>query len=222
MAATAGPATRRYRSETRAQQAGRTRERILEAARDLFLEEGFARTTINTVAERAGVSVETVYATYRSKPRLLGEVIRAAVRRGAEPEDPLERGWVKTLLTLPDLDRRLESFAVHTAETLRLTSPLHVVIRDAGTGAAELSELDRDLRELRYGDQAKIMQAIARGGGLAAGTSASQAAETFSALASPELHNVLTDGRGWSEKRYARWLVRTLKSTLLPSNGEML
>ena len=94
---------------------------------------------------------ETVYATYRSKPRLLGEVIRAAVTRGDEPEDPLQRGWVKRLLMLPDLERRLESFAMHTAETLRLTGPLHVVIRDAGTGAPELSELIRDLRELRYG-----------------------------------------------------------------------
>jgi AcrR family transcriptional regulator len=168
------------------------------------------------VAGRAGVSAETVYATYRSKPRLLGEVIRAAVTHGDEPEDPLERGWVKSLLTFPDLDRRLESFAMHTTETLRLTSALHVVIRDAGTGAPELSDLNRDLRELRYGDQAKIMKAIVRGGGLAAGTSASQAAETFSALASPELHNLLTDGRGWSEERYARWLARTLRATLLP------
>jgi AcrR family transcriptional regulator len=208
--------TRRYRSETRAQQAGRTRERILEAAHELFLEEGFAKTTINAVAERASVAAETVYATYRSKPRLLGEVIRAAVTRGEEPKEPLERGWVKTLLTLPDLERRLESFAMHTAETLRLTSPLYVVIREAGTGAPEVSDLDRDLRELRCGDQAKIMEAIVKVGGLAAGTSASEAAETFSAMASPELHNVLIDGRGWSEKRYARWLVRTLKSTLLP------
>ena len=123
MAATPRTATRSYRSETRAEQAARTRERILVVARELFLEEGFAKTTINAVAERAGVSAETVYATYRSKPRLLDEVIRGAVTRGDEPEDPLERGWVKTLLTLPDLERRLESFAMHTAETLRLTCP---------------------------------------------------------------------------------------------------
>jgi hypothetical protein len=88
------------------------------------------------------------------------------------------------------------------------------VIRDAGTGAPELGELDR---ELRYGDQAKIMRAIVKGGGLAAGISANQAAETFSALASPELRHLLTDGRGWSEKRYTGWLEGTLKATLLPS-----
>jgi AcrR family transcriptional regulator len=211
-------ATRTYRSETRAEQARRTRERILESARELFLEEGFAKTTINAVADRARVSAETVYATYRSKPGLLGAVIRAAVTRGDEPEDPLERGWVIEVLTLPGLPARLEAFASHTADTVRLTSPLYAVIRDAGTGAPELGELDRELRALRFGDQAKVMKAISKHGGLAAGISASQAAETFSALASPEVHHLLTDGRGWSEKRYAAWLERTLKATLLASS----
>jgi AcrR family transcriptional regulator len=210
-------ATRTYRSETRAEQARRTRERILDAARELFLEEGFAKTTINAVAERARVSAEAIYATYRSKPGLLGAVIRAAVTRGEEPEDPLARGWVEELLALPALEARLEAFAAHTAGTVRLTSPLYAVIRDAGTGAPELREVDRELRELRFGDQAKIMRAVIKRGGLAAGVSASQAADTFSALASPELHNLLTDGRGWSEKRYAAWLAGTMKATLLPS-----
>ena len=215
MASTARPAARRYRSETRTEQARRTRERIVEAARGLFLEAGFAKTTISAVAERAGVSAETIYATYCSKPGLLGGVIRAAVVRGEEPEDPLERGWVKELLELPGLDARIGAFARHTAETIRLTSPLYAVIRDAGTGAPELFDLDRELREPRYRDQAKIMKVAIRGGGLAAGISASQAAETFSALASPELHHLLISGRGWSEKRYADWLERTVKSTLL-------
>jgi AcrR family transcriptional regulator len=217
MATRARGATRTYRSETRAEQARRTRERILESARELFLEEGFAKTTINAVADRAGVSAETIYATYRSKPALLGAVIRAAVTRRDEPEDPLDRGWVMDVLALPGLPARLQAFASHTAETVRLTSPLYAVIRDAGTGAPELAELDCELRELRYGDQAKIMKAISKQGGLAPGTSASQAAETFSALASPELHRLLTDGRGWSEKRYAGWLVGALRATLLPS-----
>jgi AcrR family transcriptional regulator len=208
--------TRRYRSETRAEQARRTRERILESARELFLEDGFAATTIAGIAERARLSAETVYATYRSKPGLLGAVIRAAVTRGDEAEDPLERGWVKEVLALPELEARLGVFAAHTAETPRLTSPLYAVIRGAGTGAPELGALDRELRELRYGDQAKIMKAISKGGGLACDISVSQAAETFSALTSPELRHLLIEGRGWSEKRYAGWLQRTLKATLLP------
>lgn len=207
---------RAYRSRARAEQVERTRQRILEAARELFLAQGFAATTIAAVAERAELAPETVYATCGSKAGLLGGVVRAAVTRGEEPDDPLERRWVKELLDLPDLEARLAALARHTAATLELTSPMYAVIRSAGTGAQELSGLDAELREMRYGQQAKIMRAVVDGGTLAPGLSVKAAAETFSALASPELHQLLTKGRRWSSRRYSSWLEGIVKSVLLP------
>ena len=205
-----------YRSRARAEQAERTRQRILDAARELFLAQGFAATTIAAVAERAELAPETVYATSGSKAGLLGGVVRAAVTRGEEPDDPLERRWVEELLDLPDLEARVVAFARHTAATLELTSPMYAVIRSAGTGTEELSELDAELRKMRYGQQAKVMRAVVDGGTLAPGLSVKEAAETFSALASPELHHLLTGGRGWSPRRYSRWLEGIVKSVLLP------
>ena len=207
---------RAYRSRARAEQAERTRQRILGAARELFLAQGFAATTIAAVAERAELAPETVYATCGSKAGLLGGVVRAAVTRGEEPDHPLERRWVKELLDLPDLEARLAAFARHTAATLELTSPMYAVIRSAGTGAQELSGLDAELREMRYGQQAKVMRAVVDGGTLAPGLSVKAAAETFSALASPELHQLLTEGRRWSSRRYSSWLEGIVKSVLLP------
>ena len=207
---------RRYRSRARAEQAKRTRERILDAARELFLAQGFGGTTMAAVAERADVAPETVYAAYGSKAGLLGGVVRAAVTRGEQPEDPLERRWVKDLLELPQLEARLAAFARHAAATLALTGPIYAVIRSAGTGAAELSGLEAELRDLRYRGQATVMRAIVDGGTLAHGLSLKAAAETFSALASPELHHLLTEGRGWSQRRYSRWLEGMVKSVLLP------
>lgn len=214
MSQTARP-RRRYRSPVRAEQARVTQTRILEAARALFLERGFADTTVSAVAERAGVAPETVYAVYRSKPGVLGGVVRAAVRREDEPEDPLERSWVRELLRVPDLPARIEGFARHTAATLQLTSPIYAIIRSAGTGASELDELDRELRRLRFADQAKIVAALAKGHELRVGLTVREAAETFSALTSPELHRILTDDRGWSRRRYARWLEEMVRSALL-------
>ena len=214
--ATQAKPRRAYRSRARAEQAERTRQRILDAARELFLAQGFAPTTIAAVAERAELAPETVYATYGSKAGLLGGVVRAAVTRDDEPDDPLERRWVMELLELPDLEARLAAFARHTAATLELTSPMYAVIRSAGTGAQELSGLDAELREMRYGQQAKVMRAVVDGGTLAPGMSVKGAAETFSALASPELYHLLTEGRGWSPRRYSRWLEGIVKSVLLP------
>jgi AcrR family transcriptional regulator len=207
--------SRPYRSPTRAAAAARTRVRILEAARASFLERGFSDTTITMIAEHAGVAPETVYSIYRTKAGVLDAVVRAAVQRNDEPEDPLERSWVKRLLRMPDLRARIGGFARHAAQTTELTSPIYAIIASAGTGEAELDELHRTRLEIRFDGQRKIMIALAQGQQLRPGLTAEQAADTFSALTSPELHHLLTVGRGWSERRYARWLEQTVNAALL-------
>lgn len=206
---------RPYRSGARAAAAARTRARILEAARALFLERGFSDTTITVIAGHAGVAPETVYSIYRTKAGVLDAVVRGAVLRDDEPEDPLERSWVKRLLRLPDLPARITGFARHTAQTTELTSPIYAIIASAGTGEDEVDELQRTLLEMRFGGQREIMIALAQRQSLRPGLTAEQAADTFSALASPELHHLLTAKRGWSQRHYARWLEQTVKAALL-------
>jgi AcrR family transcriptional regulator len=206
---------RTYRSPTRAAGAARTRARIVEAARALFLELGFSDTAITAIAQRAGVAPETVYSIYRTKAGVLDAVVRGAVRRNEEPDEPLERRWVKRLQQLPDFAARLTGFARHTAQTTELTSPIYAIIASAGTDDDELDELQRTLLEMRFAGQREILTALALGHPLRAGLTAEQAAETFSALASPELHHLLTVKRDWSQRRYARWLEQTVKAALL-------
>jgi hypothetical protein len=160
-----------------------------------------------------------VYAIYRTKAGVLDAVVRGAVFRNDEPENSLERSWVKHLLDLPDLAGRISGFARHTAQTTELTSPIYAVIASAGTGEDELDGLQSNLLEMRFGGQRQIMIALAQGGSFRPGLTAEQAADTFSALASPELHHLLRVKRGWSQRRYARWLEHTVKAALL---GESL
>ena len=135
--------------------------------------------------------------------------------RGDEPEDPLERSWVKHLRRLPDLAARIAGFPRHTAQTTELTSPIYAVIASAGTGEDELADLQRSLLEMRFTGQREIMIALAQGQLLRPGLTVEQAADTFSALASPELHHLLRVKRGWSRRRYAHWLEQTVKAALL-------
>jgi AcrR family transcriptional regulator len=212
---------RPYRSQLRAEQARRTRTRITDAAHALFLERGFAATTIAAIAEQAGVAPETVYAIYRTKSGLLDGVVRSAVFRDGEPEDVLQAGWVKELLRLPDLSAQITALARHTAQTVALTSPIYATITAAGTGTGdgELHELQRQLRQLRFSGQAAVIAAIATDLTLRPGLTIEEAADTFSAIASPELHHILTTDRGWPHERYARWLEQTTKAALLPENA---
>src|SRR5918992_1425077 len=69
-----GDVKRRYNSTRRDEQARETRRRIIAAARELFVTQGYGRTTIAQIASHAGVAVETVYANFRNKPELLRQV----------------------------------------------------------------------------------------------------------------------------------------------------
>ncbi|MGH3139427.1 MAG: TetR/AcrR family transcriptional regulator, partial [Gaiellales bacterium] len=80
-----GDVKRRYRADRRREQAAQTRQRVLDAAATLFDQRGFDGASVAAIAEEAGVSEETVYARFRNKRTLLGEVIRRAVR-GDDPK----------------------------------------------------------------------------------------------------------------------------------------
>src|SRR5512138_2028751 len=75
----ANSSKRSYRSESRSQAAGRTRSQVLEAGKFLFSRKGIDATTINQIAERAGVSPATVYATVKSKAGLLHALMHEAM-----------------------------------------------------------------------------------------------------------------------------------------------
>ncbi|CAN5480132.1 hypothetical protein BH09ACT4_BH09ACT4_20810 [soil metagenome] len=87
---------REYRSPRRDEQAQLTRARLLDSARRLFAELGWARTTLKAIAADAGVAEPTVYAIFQNKPgvamalldvvdseadvdRLIGELLRPGV-----------------------------------------------------------------------------------------------------------------------------------------------
>jgi hypothetical protein len=91
-----------------------------------------------------------------------------------------------------------------------------VTAAGTGTGSGELADLLRQLREMRFNGQRTVIAAITDGQTLRPGLTVNDAADTFSALASPELHHILTADRGWSQQRYARWLERTTRTALLP------
>ena len=107
---------------------------------------------------------------------------------------------------------QITALARHTAETVGLTSPIYAVIGAAGAGLRELDELQRGLQDYRFTVQAEFIATITDGRSLRSGL---KAAATFSARASPELHHILTVGRGWSQTRYTRWLERTAIAALL-------
>lgn len=199
-----GDVKRRYDGGRRREQAQENRRRILRVARDLFVERGYAATTIAGIARAAGVSAETVYATFRTKPALLHRVWDVAVGGDEQDVHLLERPEMQAVLAEPDLAVRLARFAAVNTGIMRRTAPLRLAVQAAAgaeTAAANLlAEIDRARRE-------------------SMGVHARRAAETGRlAVPEDECRDVLfatTDGSlwhslvvagGWPDARYATWL----------------
>ena len=86
---------------SRADRARQTRRRMLESARELFVTEGYAATTMDRIADQAGVAVQTLYYTFRTKGKLLCEVVEATAAGEDDPPPVAQRPWMQKMLDEP-------------------------------------------------------------------------------------------------------------------------
>ncbi len=87
----------------------RKRGAIVEAARKLFLRNGYAGTSMDEVAAHAHVSKQTVYKNFLDKQSLFTELITSDIGQIEGPEHPLIEGMPHT----DDVERDLRLFARH-------------------------------------------------------------------------------------------------------------
>ena len=207
---------KRQKRTRRAQKAQETHERIVDAATRLFLERGYVQTTIDAIADLADVAVETVYARFRNKTNLMIAVKDAAVTEGGQvPLD--QRPEVVALAAETDQRRQLQIAAALSRRMLERISPVYAVLRDAAATDDILSEhLAAEIDRRRAFQRALIERVRARGP-LRKRLTTAQAAETYSALANPDLYLLLTTHHHWSADDYQAWLADSLERLLLPN-----
>ena len=208
------PVKRPYRSERRGEQARETRRQVLEAARQTFVERGYGRATIRAIAERAGVSPETLYATFGNKRSLLAEAMTAAVR-GLEEEAILEQSAPRALEAAHDAGEKLAIFSRDVSLRLERAAPLMEVLVTAARQEPELARLRTGMHDRRLQTLRTVAESLDSTGALA--PTVEDAARTVWALTSPELYNLLTEVGGWTREQYAEWLRAGLSRLLLRS-----
>ena len=205
---------RRYDSSGRQAQARRTREAILDAAQRQFLDGGYAATTIAAVAGEADVSVETIYKAFGGKPGL----VRAIYDRGLAGQEPVPAFQRSDEMRERETDPRqiMRNWAALATEVSAVVSPVMRLVRFAAAGDPDMAALLRtanDDRERRARHHARFLK---RRGYLREGVSLAQATDVLWTCTSDELHDLLVVQRGWSARRYARWLADYMIATLLP------
>jgi AcrR family transcriptional regulator len=197
--------TRSYNSPRRRAQAAATRREILEAAERLFVEHGYAATTIAAIAAEAGVALKTVYVTFESKSGVLRALWNLRLR-GDEADTPVaERPWYQEVLEEPAPERQLRLTARRSREVKLRVGPLFEVIRGAATVDPDIAALwDRIEREF-HANQRAIVESLAKKKALRPGLSVDRAADILWTLNHPNVWQLLVQERGWTPAQHERW-----------------
>lgn len=206
---------RAYRSARRQQSAADTRNAILAAAQAAFLRDGWARTTIASIAREASVSQETVYAVFGNKRALIQALVQSAVR-GASPDVPLLQQTVpRAIGAASDQSTQISLFAGDIVEVLERVAPLVAVVREAARAEPELEQLYRNLHAGRRRNLAFVVEALASRGPLRGDMDAEEATGIIWRFASPEMFTLSRNVEGLSAADYRQWLESSLRRLLL-------
>lgn len=203
-----------YASPVRAAAARERRRRIRAAAGELFTRDGYAATTMKSIAVKAAVSERTVYLAFPTKAALLAECIRAAVRGDDEETSKLAQPSFRAALEAPP-NQMLALLAEASTELMSRAAKLLAIGESVGPEDPEVAQFRDRGHAATRADMLDVARALKRAGVLRKGLSAERAADIMYALvASESLYLRLVDQRGWSDQAYARFLEQALAGAL--------
>ena len=211
----AGPVKRQYRSPHRAAQAQSTREAVLQAAARLFVERGYVGTSVDAIAEAAGVSRATVFASGKSKPTLLKAAYDVALVGDAAPIALPDRPQSKVVQAEPDAVRFLTGYAGISADVSSRIGRIYEAVRGAASAHPEVHAVWQKILEERRIGAANVVRMVAERHALRAGLDPVAAADVVWVLNDPGLYVLLVHRRGWAHDRFTTWLAGALQRELL-------
>src|SRR5689334_8960818 len=203
-----------YDSRGRQEQARRTRDAILTVARTRFLADGYAATTVASIAEAAGVSVDTVYKAFGGKAGL----VKAIYQRSLEGVGPVGAPQRSDQVQRDESDPRLivGRWGALTTEVAPLVAPVHLLVRDAAATDPEMAALLRASDDQRRERMRHNAQTLLDRGFLAPGVTLPAATDVMWTYSAPELYELLVLRCGWDLARYGQFIGQALAAALLP------
>jgi AcrR family transcriptional regulator len=211
--------SRTYRSSVREEQARRTRLAILDAARRLFAEQGYAATTIAQVAKAAGVAVDTVYASVGAKPVLMRLLMETAISGTDRAVPAEERDYVRQVRAAATAREKIRIYATAVVAANTRLAPLHLVLRGAAEQDGELARIRDEISERRAANMRLFAADLAATGELRPGLDPGEVADVVWSMNSAEYFTLLVRERGWEPGRFAAWLADAWSLLFLASSG---
>ncbi|GAA4082644.1 TetR/AcrR family transcriptional regulator [Nonomuraea soli] len=202
------------RPDKRAERSRRTHEKIVAAARELFVVQGYGATSLQEVADRAGVAVQTVYFVFRNKRTLFKDVVDATIAGDTEPVATMDREWFRGACAEPTAAGHLRAHVHGTRQVLGRVAPIMPLIAAAAATDPEIAALWPAGPDPRYTVQYGAAEALVGKPDARPGLSVETAADLLFGLLSPELYLLFVRDRGWSPDAWEEWARTTLTSQL--------
>ncbi|WP_067177312.1 TetR/AcrR family transcriptional regulator [Microtetraspora niveoalba] len=208
------------RTNKRAQKAQETRRRILAAALELFVRDGYGATNLQDVADEAGVAVQTIYFVFGNKRALLKELVDVTIAGDDEPVATMDRPWYTAALAAGTAQDMLRAYVAGTTTVLERVAPIGRVLDAAIASDPEVAALWPHDVDPRYVVQQGAAKALAGKPGARAEVPVEEAADLLYGLLSPELYLLFVRERGWTRERWERWAGETLCAQLCSVGGD--
>lgn len=206
---------RSYDASGRQARAQETRQRIMGVAHDLFISQGYARTSIAEIARGADVSVETIYSAFGNKAALLRKIWYARFRGDEQDVRFLHRPEIQEMLAEPDLVTRLHRHAALVTPVFRRFVPLHRALEAAAASEPAAADMVAAYDTGRLDASTHYAKAAKKTGQLA--VSVAECRDIFSATLDGTLWHRLVSEGGWSDKRFTAFLGELWVSVLTQS-----
>ena len=180
----------------------------------LFLERGYVATTVQAIAEEAGVAPATVYQAFGTKQAILASALDLMVAGDDAPVAVVDRDWVAAARREPDPERQLRLIVNGASRIAARTAPLKAVMRDAAATEEAARGLIAEDHERRHRTQEQLVDLLIERRPLRAGINRPHAIDTFFALVNSATYDLLVTQRGWTMTAWQDWLVDLIEREL--------
>lgn len=204
----------KYRSERRQEQAEVTRHAILDAARALFSERGYARTTVADIAAAARVAVPTVYASVGTKSAILGELRKMIPVLAGVPGDVRARFELAS-----DPRQVISGLAAGVRRLLETSGELMFAIESAAPFEPVAAEAWAEGLVVHRGVCGMAVERLETLGVLTTTMSPARAGDVLSLLSLPATWRTLSREYGWTTDEIDTWIVDTAIALITNQSG---
>jgi AcrR family transcriptional regulator len=188
---------------------------MLDTARDLFVGEGYPATTMERIAAQAGVAVQTLYYTFRTKAQLLCEVMESTAAGETEPAPVAQRSWMAEAMTTQSGHRALALSIEHGTDIFERAAPLWPALWAASALDPYVAEYWRHVAANRREGMGRLVTRLADIGALRDDVDQKTATDLMFVLFSHDTYRGLVQQAQWTRPAYKAWLFATLTRQLI-------